>query len=329
MEGVELSNALRSLKSEYGSTLSNILRPPRRLPYTALDVYSGAGGLSLGLEAAGFEAIGIDKNHDSCATYNKNLRGECVNDEITPGYEFPKADLLVGGPPCQPFSVRGRQLGAADGRDGIPSFISAVKKTRPRVWVLENVKGVFYRSKEYFDSCMEKLRLLEYDVHVSVINCADYGVPQNRRRVIVVGHRGKGKYTPPSKADAKVSAGDALRNIPKKDREVPSYLTPSMDEYIAMYEKASCCRPRDLDRGKPARTLTCRNLGGQSSDMHRIRTRNGKRRLLYVREAARLQGFPDWFEFTGTRGSQMNQIGNAVPPLFALFLGIQLQECME
>ena len=320
--------SISALRRDYAAELDRALRPKKNPSHTALDLYCGAGGLSLGLEAAGFRVAGVDSDPDCCATYNSNLAGGCVNAPITPGYDFPDADVVVGGPPCQPFSVRGKQGGAADGRDGIPSFVAAVRRVRPRMWVFENVRGILYGNRAYFESSMRRLGRLGYAVDVSVADCSDYGVPQNRQRVIAVGHRGG--YGPPPGLGARVTAGEALRNLPRRDREDPSYLTPGMDRYISAYERASQCRrPRDLDRGRPARTLTCRNLGGRSSDMHRIRTRDGRRRMLFVREAARLQGFPDRFAFAGSRYSRMRQIGNAVPPLFALILGAGIRECLE
>ncbi len=317
-----------ALKKNYAAELDKILRPKKNPRYAVLDIYSGAGGLSLGLEAAGFKVIGIDSNPDCCATYNSNLRGTCVNGSITPGYDFPYADIVAGGPPCQPFSVRGKQMGPMDDRNGIPSFVAAVKQLKPRMWVFENVRGMLYRNRDYFTSSMKRLEKLGYSVDVSVANCSDYGVPQSRERVIAIGHHGG--YLPPSGLGVQVTAGEALKNIPRAEREEPSYLTPEMDRYISAYEMASQCRrARDLDRGRPARTLTCRNLGGHSSDMHRIRTRDGRRRTLFVREAARLQGFPDWFGFSGSKYSKMKQIGNAMPPLFAMILGARMRRCLE
>lgn len=91
-----------------------------------------------------------------------------------------------------------------------------------------------------------------------------------------------------------------------------------MDTYVAKYEKASkCITPRDLHLDRPARTVTCRNLAGATGDMHRVVLPDGRRRRLTVREGARLQSFPDWFEFEGKEESCYNQIGNAVPPLLA------------
>ena len=319
--------SISALQKNYAAELGRILRPQKNPKYAVLDLYSGAGGLSLGLEAAGFKVTGVDSDLNCCTTYNSNLKGICVNEFITPKYDFPDADIIVGGPPCQPFSVHGKQFGKHDSRNGIPSFISAIKKIRPKIWIFENVRGVLYRNKEYFTSSMKRLAKLGYHVSIDVINCADYGVPQNRERVIAVGHHGNFEY--PISLDGRITVREALKNIPAAKRERPSYLTKSMDKYIAVYEKASQCRPRDLNPKKPARTLTCRNLGGYSSDMHRIKMRNGKRRLLYKIEASRLQGFPDWFEFSGSWHSKMNQIGNAVPPLLAMTLGIQIRKCIE
>jgi len=105
------------------------------------------------------------------------------------------------------------------------------------------------------------------------------------------------------------------------------FLTPSMDKYVAKYEKASACiNPRDLYPDKPARTLTCRNLAGATGDMQRVRLKDGRRRRVTVDEAARLQSFPDWFEFTGNETSKFNQIGNAVPPLLAWHLACAIKE---
>lgn len=304
----------------YIDILQKSFQKRNKSKHTILDIYSGAGGLSLGLEYAGFKVSGIDNDKDSVNSYNYNLQGKCIHDTITPKYDFPNVDILVGGPPCQPFSVRGKQKGEKDTRNGIPSFISAIQKIKPKLFLFENVRG-FYKYSKSFVSTLEKLG---YVIDISIINCSHYGIPQNRERVIIVGH--DGTYIQPPKSDYIATVGDAIKNIPQ--REKPFYLTPNMDKYILAYEKASQCRPRDLDFSKPARTLTCRNLGGYSSDMIRI-SRNKKRRILFVREAARLQSFPDWFEFVGSRYSKMKQVGNAVPPLLALSLGVQIQKYMK
>ena len=124
--------------------------------------------------------------------------------------------------------------------------------------------------------------------------------------------------------------GDALGDSMQQAPDGSKFLTANMDEYIMRYEKASCCiRPRDLYPDQPARTVTCRNLAGATGDMLRIRLPDGRRRRLLVREAARLQSFPEWFEFCGTDSSKFNQIGNAVPPLLSLSLAASIRNYLD
>jgi DNA (cytosine-5)-methyltransferase 1 len=293
-----------------------------------LDLFAGCGGLALGFEAAGFETYGLEKNIDCCSTYQKNLKGKCVQTVITPTTEFPMASVVIGGPPCQPFSVGGNQLGLQDARDGFPAFIAAIAKIKPDIWLFENVRGLLYRNKWYLDQVTTALRSLGYIIETYLLNMVNYGVPQNRERLVVIGH--KGKYNLPKLLDYVTSAGDALGDLVTAIPSNPKFLTPSMDEYVAKYEKASFCkRPRDLHLDLPSRTLTCRNLAGATGDMMRLKMSDGRRRRLTTREAARLQSFPDWFDFVGTETSCFNQIGNAVPPLFAYYLALSVRSYLE
>ncbi|MGH9208670.1 MAG: DNA cytosine methyltransferase, partial [Acidimicrobiales bacterium] len=165
----------------------------------------------------------------------------------------------------------------------------------------------------------DSLRGLGYIVDARLLNAVDYGVPQNRERLVVVGHRGGWRF--PLPLARRFTAGEALEESAAVCPPDAKILTESMDAYVARYERASkCVRPRDLHLDRPARTLTCRNLAGATGDMQRVRLPDGRRRRLIVREAARLQSFPDWFGFYGAEGSQFNQIGNAVPPMFAFAL---------
>ncbi|MDI9334090.1 MAG: DNA cytosine methyltransferase [Cytophagales bacterium] len=300
----------------YAQHINTLLKPKIAASPLVLDLFAGCGGLALGFEAAGFATLGFEMDNDCCATYKHNLHGDCHPVKLTPETVFPKAQVVIGGPPCQPFSVGGHQLGIQDARDGFPSFISAIRQAQPDIWMFENVRGLMYRNKWYLDKIIESLQALGYVVEFQVLNAVHFGVPQNRERTIVVGH--KGCYNYPNAIAKHITAGDALIDIPSELEKSPKFLTASMDTYIAKYEKASSCiTPRDLHLDKPARTLTCRNLAGATGDMHRLKLEDGRRKRLSVREAARLQSFPDWFEFQGTETSQFNQIGNAVPPLMA------------
>ena len=323
-----MGSKLSLLEENYSSYINRILLPSKRPKYTVLDLFAGCGGLSLGFESAGFKSIGMEFDEVCCNTYNNNLQGKCNEEFITLKTDFPKADVIIGGPPCQPFSVGGKQLGNDDKRNGFPAFIKAVEKTKPAIWMFENVRGMMYRNKDYFESSLKKLGKLGYHVEYRLLNAVDFGVPQNRERVIAVGYNGKFEY--PKPIGKKVTAGEALD---KMAFEVPSdskFLTPSMDRYVAVYEKKSkLITPRDLHLHKPARTLTCRNLAGSTADMHRIKLKDGRRRRLRVKEAARLQSFPDWFDFSGSETNQFNQIGNAVAPLFARTLALQFKKFLS
>jgi DNA (cytosine-5)-methyltransferase 1 len=304
---------------DYINKINNLLKPSTSDNPLVIDLFAGCGGLSLGFEAQGFATHGFEMDADSCASYKKNLKGKCTEIILTLDTELPPAKVVIGGPPCQPFSVGGQQKGLKDTRDGFPVFINAVKKLSPEIWLFENVRGLMYKNKWYFDEILASLQDLGYVVDWKLLNAVDYGVPQNRERLIVVGHKGNFKF--PQLIERKISAGEALGEMAFSMPEESKFLTPSMDEYVAKYEKASFCkRPRDLHLDKPARTLTCRNLAGATGDMHRIKLPDGRRRRLFVREAARLQSFPDWFEFIGSETSCFNQIGNAVSPLFAFHL---------
>jgi DNA (cytosine-5)-methyltransferase 1 len=307
---------MKPLDQDYGELIGETLRPFRTRRGVVLDLFAGCGGLGLGFEAVGFNTIGFEKDRDCCATYNANLSGTCHEVTLTPSHVFPHADIVIGGPPCQPFSVGGHQLGLDDSRDGFPVFISAIEQLKPSLWLFENVRGLLYRNRWYLDQIITRLERLGYIVEYHVLNAMHYLVPQSRERIIVVGH--KGGFGFPDRRKCQISAGIALGQMAFLAPSDGKYLTPSMDEYVAKYELASkCITPRDLHLDRPARTLTCRNLAGATGDMQRIRLPDGRRRRLTVREAARLQSFPDWFSFRGGEISQFNQIGNAVPPMFA------------
>lgn len=305
------------------------LAPPSAGAPLVLDLFAGCGGLALGFEAAGFRTIGFEMDADACATYRANLHGPCVQTILAAGLDLgPSADVIIGGPPCQPFSVGGSQKGDQDSRNGFPAFLSAVERYEPKLAIFENVRGVLYRNRTYFEEVLDALADLGYFVEHRLLKAVDFGVPQRRERMFVVAHRGGWIW--PTAGREMFTAGEALGAMAFETPPGSKYLTESMDRYVAKYERASkCVRPRDLHLDTPSRTVTCRNLNGATGDMLRVRLADGRRRRLTVREGARLQSFPDWFNFKGGEGSQFNQIGNAVPPLLAKAVAVAAMSCLE
>lgn len=317
---------LRTQSMDYVQYINKTLKPQITEPEVVLDLFAGCGGLSLGFEAAGYRTIGYEMDAAAAATYNRNLNGECHPVKLDLSFDYPEAQIIIGGPPCQPFSVGGHQKGMEDARDGFPVFIDAVKKLQPKVFMFENVRGLLYTNKWYFELVLKELRNLGYRIDFKLLNAVHYGVPQNRERLFVVGHHSKFSFPQPQLH--KVTVGEAIGDTMYTTPPESKFLNASMDRYVANYEKASACiNPRDLYPHKPARTLTCRNLAGATGDMQRVRLKDGRRRRLLHCEAARLQSFPDWFEFEGNETQRFNQIGNAVPPLLAYQLAQAVKAC--
>lgn len=314
--------------TEYSNIIDGLLKPKIQEQAVVLDLFAGCGGLSLGFEAMGFKTIGFEMVSEAVETYNKNLNGKCYNKMLEVGFDYPETDnigIIIGGPPCQPFSRFGNQKGIEDARDGFPIFIDAVRRLQPKVFLFENVANILGRHKWYLDLIVQELRNLGYYVDYKILNAVDYGVPQKRERLICVGHRASFQF--PMVEYKKITVAEAIGDTMLSSEPESKILTARQDEYIAVYEKKShCVNPRDLYPDRPARTITCRNLAGATSDMQRVRLADGRRRRLTCREAARLQTFPDWFEFSGTETKQFYQIGNAVPPLLAYKIAQQVKK---
>jgi len=315
---------------EYLQQKLTLAKPHPHRPI-ALDLFAGCGGLSLGFEAAGFQTIGYEMLPDAVATYRRNLRGKCRRQTLEVGQNLcDRADVIIGGPPCQPFSVGGRQAGPRDSRDGFPIFLDAIERYQPKIALFENVRGMLYKNRQYLEKIVRELELLDYRVEVKLLNAVNYGVPQKRERLFVVAYRTAWHWPKGETAGNPYTAGDAIADTADTIPENAKFLTPNMLEYIARYEaKSQCVKPRDVHLNIPCRTVTCRNLAGATSDMLRVLLPDGRRRRLTVREGARLQSFPDGFEFCGSENSQFNQVGNAVPPLLAKAIAESVKMALE
>ena len=309
--------------------VNSFLRPEYSDGLKVLDLFCGSGGLSLGFEASGFDVFGIDVDTDAVATYAHNL-GDAVRANLNDDVPLPRTDVIIAGPPCQPWSRAGRGMGARDERDGLALVEHAVLNLRPSVVVVENVPDLRRRGADHLDGFKARLMAGGYVVAEHVLNAADYGVPQNRQRLVVTAVTGVEPLAPPATWSRKVTVREAIPGTWWREPADAKLLTEGMSAYIARYERASGCRtPRDLHLDRPARTLTARNLAGATGDMMRLRLPDGRRRTLTVREAARLQSFPDWFRFRGSRRSQFEQIGNAVPPLLGYAIAQQVRAHLE
>jgi DNA (cytosine-5)-methyltransferase 1 len=330
---------------------------------TAIDLFSGAGGLSLGLRRAGWKLLAsIEIDKDSVQTYRRNFNETRVLNQDVRDIEFSQfrgADLVAGGPPCQPFSVAGKQLANEDSRDMVPEFLRAVKEIQPKLFLMENVPGLMSKKhEEYVSTVKEKFDAIGYDIsNIRILNAADYGVPQYRKRVFFVGlkksHSFSFSFPEPTHGEAHnlpnyISTREALSDIPPDlpNNSIVTYAkNPVMRKspWAGMYLNGKG-RPINLDT--PAPTIPASAGGNRTHiidedgvllEYHsylldggtpRRGTVEGVRRLT-VRESARLQTFPDDFEFLGSRSSQYRQIGNAVPPLLSEQLGTHLMKTLE
>ncbi len=328
--------------------------------YKAVDLFCGAGGLSLGLHWAGWKVeIAVEQDSAASTTYRHNFPGTMflekdVRDVCFSDYKG--IDLVAGGPPCQPFSVAGEQLAENDPRDMVPAFVRVVREIRPKSFLMENVPGLLTaKHKTYTSSVVRMFRSLDYEVRVCVFDAADYGVPQHRERVFFLGLRhdmevpfllpepeyGKGKAHP------HVTVREALYGTPA-DTPNTAKVTYCKNPVLRPSPWAGMLvngggRPIHLD--EPCQTIPATAGGNRTHivdekgvlrEYHRYLMEGGQPRVgevegvrrLTARESARIQSFPDTFRFLGAKSSIYRQIGNAVPPLLAKAVGLALKRSL-
>ena len=188
---------------------------------TCVEICAGAGGQAIGLENAGFEHVAlVEYESDYCAVLRNNKPNWnviCADVHQFDGSPYVGVDLLAGGVPCPPFSVASKQLGENDERDLFPEAIRLISEIKPRAVMLENVRGLLDpKFDAYRNSILERIRTLGYAVQIKLLQASDYGVPQIRPRVVIVGIRlgeqGTFSYPPPEKKRAP-SVGESLRDL--------------------------------------------------------------------------------------------------------------------
>jgi DNA (cytosine-5)-methyltransferase 1 len=333
-----------------------------------IDLFCGIGGLSLGFEQAGFEVCAaIDMWEDAIKTYNANRKDkvaqtisvEDFNEKILPDLVADnKITGIIGGPPCQGFSTVGKRE-IDDARNSLYlEFFKAVKIAQPDFFVMENVKGMLTLNKGAFVNDIlrrfgDTADGLGYSINYMLMNAADYGVPQNRYRLIFVGMK-KGKFSFPEKHSKIWSTSEAIGDLVGSDsvhygstaqNDYQKQLRgnqkrPLNQDYTAHSQQTIGIISQIPDGGNikflPREFWEIRkyNKAFERMDSHRPSNTidTGHRnyfhylepRIPTVRESARIQSFPDDFEILGARGSQYKQVGNAVPPMLAYEIAKQI-----
>lgn len=305
----------------------------------AVSLFSGAGGLDLGFRMAGHEIVWAnDLYEDAVQTYRKNIGGHIVLGDIRDisTDDIPNCDIVIGGFPCQGFSVANTKRRVGDERNELyKQLIRVIKAKEPKFFLAENVKGLANLGKgAVFKMIISDFEQLGYRVQHQVLNAADYGVPQTRQRIIIVGVRDDiaWNYSFPLPTHSKdgagglpvwVSVSEALKDLPDPDTEndVPNHTYSKYKLNINGY-----IGHRLLDPDKPAPTVTAR--GDSRGGVVILPHHNGKRRMS-CRELASVQSFPVDYEFAGNNSSVYRQIGNAVPPLLAYAVAKEFDKSAE
>ena len=350
-------------------------RKTRSMPITAIDLFSGCGGLSFGFESAGIKTeIAVDNWPDALKTFSKNhpsSRTELFDlgaKTLKPIFNtLNEAEIVFGGPPCQGFSISGKR-DPNDPRNKLyRGFFQVVAEVRPRVFVMENVPNLASMDGGRLIQEIENdFKSLGYNLNRKILLASDFGVPQNRKRLILVGTLSEKIFEFPqgttSLAEEKVTCRDALSDLPEYSLTDGSmYEIKPQSRYQEIMRESSIGIFNHTITQHSEQTIRIINLvpdGGNYKDLpgelqttrkvniawtrysskkpsltidtgHRHHFHYSFNRIPTVRESARLQSFPDSFVFEGSKTSQYKQVGNAVPPLMAKALGNSIHDFLN
>lgn len=308
---------------------------PQVRQYSVVSLFSGCGGLDLGFQG-GFEVFGRpypalpfeivwanELNAAACRTYRRNIGEHVREGDIWDVIDDIPAepDVLIGGFPCQDISINGKGAGANGKRSGLyRAMVHAIKQSNPKAFVAENVKGLLMRhNAESLDQVLADFGSLGYRVSYALYNAADYGVPQERQRVFIVGTSNSAAPfmpPPPTSALARMSAKEAIHDLEEM---------PERSEFNHIWSRAG----RSPDQGnrrlradRPAHTIRAECHGN-------IQYHYSLPRRLSMREAARIQSFPDDFVFEARLRETERQVGNAVPPVLAWHIASALLQSLQ
>lgn len=291
---------------------------------SVVSMFSGCGGMDLGFKG-GFDFLGNhfesqpfeivwsnDLNPFACKTYEHNL-GHSIHvgsvwDHM--GSLPDSCDVVIGGFPCQDISINGKRAGVDGKRSGLyRAMVEAVRKTRPKMFVAENVRGLLYSyNKKSLDQVIEDFSSLGYKVSYELYLAADYGVPQRRERVLIVGVLDDAVLFVPPKPDCNkqewICSREAIKDLEHSNQDI------DFSHVWSLARKSSDQGGRVLDPTKPAHTIRA-ECHGNNQFHYRLPRR------ISMREAARFQSFPDSFLFQARLRETERMIGNAVPPVLA------------
>ncbi len=335
--------------------------------YHIIDLFCGAGGFSLGFEHEGFESVlAIDKWNDAIETYNHNRKRKCglnidihdyTDEKIQALISKNKVDGIIGGPPCQGFSLVGKRE-AGDKRNSLYlEYVRFVSIVKPKFFILENVKGLLSMEQGlYKNDIIKRFGELGYNVSFKLLRASDYGVPQSRERVFFVGLKKdifKDSYFDFSivQKQSLVTTKDALSDLPSLDNNESQfeYKTEPLNAFQVKMRKGSTrLENNDITkhteqtidiikrikdggniRDLPEEFYKVRNYNAAFKRMnsqlpsgtidcgHRNYFHYSENRIPTARESARIQSFPDVYFFTGNKSSQYTQVGNAVPVILS------------
>lgn len=339
--------------------------------YNVIDLFCGCGGLSLGFEQAGYNVLlGIDNWEDSLVTYrhnHKNGKTLCADlmnlspTEVESAIGKQKIDVIIGGPPCQGFSVAGKRIIEDDRNKLYKSFVLMVNYFKPSAFVLENVPNILSIGNGIIkNSIIKDFEELGYTVVTKVLLASNYGVPQNRRRAVFVGLlNGKEYQYPEPTTLTPITAKEAISDLPEDSLSDGSpYILKPQSKFQEEIRKGSSGvynHEITVHTEQTKHIIAMVPDGGNYKDLpkelqdtrkvHIAWTRlNSQRpsitidtghfhhfhylfnRVPTVRESARFQSFPDTFIFIGNKTSKLKQVGNAVPPIMAKEIALQLKK---
>lgn len=310
-----------------------------RRPLTCVEICAGAGGQALGLAMAGFVHVAlVEYEADYCKVLRQN-RPEwnviCEDVHNFSGLPYKGVDLLAGGVPCPPFSVAGKQLGKDDERDLFPEAIRLIKEIRPRSVMLENVRGFLDSDfEEYRNHILSEIQKLGYTTQIKLLNASDYGVPQLRPRVVIIGIRKDQPGTfvyPDEKPDSAATVGETLCDLmaqngwagakqwAKNACRIAPTLVGGSKKHGGPDLGPTRARKAWAELGVDGRGIANEPPSADFQGMPRLTSRM----------MARIQGFPDTWTFGEKKTSACRMIGNAFPPPVARAVGEKIKECLE